>query len=75
MKLQSEQTKKIKEVFIKIDSSKDGLLTLEEIKTGMREVLDNMGSNFDWQELFKEIDTDGSGTIDYGEFVTAAVNK
>ena len=25
--------------------------------------------------MFKEIDTDGSGTIDYGEFVTAAVNK
>ena len=75
MKLQSEQTKKIKEVFIKIDSSKDGLLTLEEIKTGMREAFDNMNSNFDWQELFKEIDTDGSGTIDYGEFVTAAVNK
>ena len=49
MKLQSEQTKKIKEVFIKIDSSKDGLLTLEEIKTGMREVLDNMGTGFDWQ--------------------------
>lgn len=75
MKLQSEQTKKIKDVFIKIDSSKDGLLTLEEIKSGMREVLDNMGNGFDWQELFKEIDTDGSGTIDYGEFVTAAVNK
>ena len=41
----------------------------------MREAFDNMNSNFDWQELFKEIDTDGSGTIDYGEFVTAAVNK
>ena len=41
----------------------------------MREVLDNMSTGFDWQELFKEIDTDGSGTIDYGEFVTAAVNK
>ena len=75
MTLQSEETKKIKEVFIKIDSSKDGQLTLDEFKAGMREVLDNIGTSFDWQELFKEIDTDGSGTIDYGEFVTAAVNK
>ena len=25
--------------------------------------------------MFKEIDTDGSGSIDYGEFVTAAINK
>ena len=75
MTLRTEQTKQLKDVFIKIDSSKDGVLTLDEIKKGMQEVVVNFAHDFDWQELFREIDTDGSGTIDYGEFVTAAVNK
>ena len=75
MKLKSEQTKQIKDVFIQMDSSKDGVLTLDEIKKGMQEVAVNFGHEFDWKELFKEIDTDGSGTIDYAEFVTATVNK
>ena len=29
----------------------------------------------DLEDLFDQIDTDESGKIDYGEFVTAAVNK
>ena len=75
MTLQHEQTEQLKDVFIKIDSSKDGLLTIDEIRKGMREVQGNIGQDIDLQKMFKEIDTDGSGTIDYGEFVTAAINK
>ena len=42
----------------------------------MQDVLGTIDTkNVKWQEMFKEIDTDGSGAIDYGEFVTAAVNK
>ena len=41
----------------------------------MREVTGNLGSGIDLETLFREIDTDGSGTIDYGEFVTAAISK
>ena len=43
MTLQLEQTRQIKDVFIKIDSSKDGVLTLEEFKKGMQEVSVNFG--------------------------------
>ena len=42
----------------------------------MKETFNNFDTKgFNWKELFDEIDTDGSGAIDYGEFVTAAVNK
>ena len=76
MKLQSAETTKLKDAFIKIDASKDGVLTLDEIRKGMRETLNGIDTKgFNWKELFDEIDTDGSGAIDYGEFVTAAVNK
>ena len=76
MKLQSQETQKLKDAFIKIDSSQDGVLSLDEIRKGMRDTFKNFDmKSFDINELFDDIDTDGSGAIDYGEFVTAAVNK
>ena len=76
MKLQSSETLQLKDAFIKIDTSKDGVLTLDEVRKGMKETFKNFNAkSFDIQELFNEVDTDGSGAIDYGEFVTAAVNK
>ena len=66
----------MKEVFIKCDTSKDGMLSLDEMRKGMKDVLGNIDTDgFDWKNLFEQIDTDNSGAIDYGEFVTAAVNK
>ena len=29
----------------------------------------------DWSELIDQLDTNGDGKIDYGEFITAAVNR
>ena len=61
---------------MKCDTSKDGVLTLDEMRKGMEDVLGTIDTkDVDWKKMFKEIDTDGSGAIDYGEFVTAAVNK
>ena len=66
----------IKDVFIKCDTSKDGVLSYEEMKKGLQEVLGGLDTgSVNWKEMFDEIDTDKSGAIDYGEFVTAAVNK
>ena len=39
MTLQHEQTEQLKDVFIKIVSSKDGLLTIDEIRKGIEAIL------------------------------------
>merc|ERR1719464_705835 len=41
----------------------------------MKDALGTFDTEVDWKEMFDKIDTDKSGAIDYGEFVTAAVNK
>ena len=76
VKLQSKEMEDIKHVFIKLDSSMDGQIDIDEFKKGMKQVMGTLDAGgVDWKDLFNQIDTDGSGTIDYGEFVTAAVNK
>jgi Ca2+-binding EF-hand superfamily protein len=63
-------------MFLKLDKSKDGKLSFDEIKEGM-ENLEGIfkGTKAEYQELMRSLDKDGNGVIDYEEFITAAVNK
>ena len=63
-------------MFIKYDTSRDGFLSLDELREGMTEVLGTLkAQTADWSELIDQLDTNGDGKIDYGEFITAAVNR
>ena len=63
-------------MFINYDTSKDGFLSLEELRAGMTDVLGTLkAQTSDWSELIDQLDTNGDGKIDYGEFITAAVNR
>ena len=63
-------------MFIKIDTSQDGFLSLEELRIGMNEILGSLKAQCsDWSELIEQLDINGDGKIDYGEFITAAVNR
>jgi calcium-dependent protein kinase len=63
-------------MFKALDSSQDGFLTLEEIKKGLVEVLGEFKSQSnEWQVLIEQLDTNDDGRIDYGEFISAAVNR
>ena len=59
--------------FQEIDDNNDGKLTLEEIKLAASK---NKGINLELiEEIFKSIDTDGSGSIEYTEFISASLDK
>ena len=58
-------------LFKSLDKNSDGVLTIDEIKQGL-------GGNQSYKELdeiLKSIDTDGSGKVDYTEFIAATMEK
>lgn len=76
LKVQSNELVNMKQMFLGLDKSQDGFLTVEELQTGMAEVLGVMrAGSQDWNELIHQLDTNRDGKIDYGEFITAAVNR
>lgn len=54
-------------MFLMLDESKDGLLSVEEIKKGMDEVFGKLlgDTGMDYRELVKSLDRDNNGVIDY----------
>ena len=58
-----------------MDKNNDGMLSKEEIKEGYE---DHFGIPIEDEEIdtiFAAIDTDGSGAIDYSEFLMATMNQ
>ena len=56
-----------------LDKNGDGTLTVQEVRDSM----DKCGVKIpaDLEELMKDVDSDGSGTIDYTEFIAATLDK
>jgi len=71
--LSDDQIKELKTTFESLDENKDGTLTMKEISDGMScakiDIPDEM------QALLRNLDTDGSGCIDYTEFIAATLAK
>merc|ERR1711907_858461 len=72
--LSEESLKDLKEMFMGLDKDNDGTLTVDEMKKGMikagiKEIPDNL------MEIMKEVDSDGSGVIDYTEFLAATLSR
>jgi calcium-dependent protein kinase len=72
-RLSEEEVKKLKENFQKIDTNGDGMLSLEEVKKAISQNKGISLSNV--EQIFKSIDTDNSGNIDYTEFIAASLDK
>lgn len=68
---------------MKLNTSKTGYLTVEEIRAGTDQIkgLFNLSldkdKNFepDWEKLVKCIDVDNDGKVGFDEFVTAASDR
>merc|ERR1711920_813058 len=61
-----------RELFLAIDENGDGMLSMEELSHGVEKAGVNLDK--DMQRLIKDLDADGSGNIDYSEFIAAAVD-
>ncbi|KAJ7961224.1 putative Calcium-dependent protein kinase [Quillaja saponaria] len=71
--LSTDEVEDIKEMFKKMDSDNDGIVSIEELKSGFR----NFGSQLAESEvrmLIEAVDTNGKGTLDYGEFVAVSLH-
>ncbi|XP_051177536.1 calcium-dependent protein kinase 8 [Lolium perenne] len=71
--LSLEEVADIKEMFDNMDVGKNGKLTFEEFKAGLRK-LGNKMHDSDLRMLMDAADVDKNGTLDYGEFVTVSVH-
>jgi len=72
--LNEVQIKSLRETFLSLDSNGDGLLTLSELKEGLSQAgLTQLPQ--DLKEIMEGIDADGSGVIDYTEFLAATIEK
>ena len=72
-RLTDSEVKKLKDAFQKIDVNGDGMLTLEELKNAIN--LNPEVHVMNIEQIFKTIDTDNSGVINYTEFLAASIDK
>ena len=62
-------------MFNRLDTSKDGKLSLDELRKGIDELQAFFQfEDIDYEDLLKKMDADGDGEIDFSEFITAAFN-
>jgi len=72
--LDDNQIKALRETFMTLDANGDGLLTSKEMKEGLQ----NAGFKeipADLQAIMEQVDSDGSGMIDYTEFLAATMDR
>jgi len=71
--LTSEKIEKLRGMFMQMDSNSDGTLSISELKDGLE--WSGVASPANLDALLKEADTDGSGVVDYTEFLAATMDK
>lgn len=71
--MDSTNVKKLRDIFVSLDTNGDGMLTVEELKAGMQK--GGLEIPSDLQEIMESIDCDGNGVLEYSEFLTAALDK
>ena len=75
--IQLEQVHEAIKLFNKIDKNGDGQISKEELSKGLENFLKLTGNDLKQKVdiIFKNIDTDHNGFIEYEEFIRAAVDK
>ena len=69
----AEETEHVRQVFTKLDADGNGTLSFEEIRNGFTEHY--AMSSEELEDILRIWDQDGSGDIDYSEFITACINR
>ena len=64
---------KLKLAFRQLDKNQDGRITKDDMEKA--KVIKTFGMQQKWEELFKNVDLDNNGSVDYEEWITAAIDK
>lgn len=73
--LSKSERENLAKIFRAMDANGDGKLSLQEIKDGYNQFFGNKLDDTEIEKMFNSVDIDGSGFIDYSEFVVAAMNE
>ncbi|XP_030939088.1 calcium-dependent protein kinase 10-like [Quercus lobata] len=71
--LSVEEVEVIKDMFSLMDTDKDGKVTYEELRAGLRKVGSQLAEP-EIKMLMEVADVDGNGVLDYGEFVAVTIH-
>ena len=74
-RLDENEINSLKKTFEAFNIQKDGQISYEELKKGLRELNCQRITDEELCELFKSIDVDKNGKIDYTEFLAATLQK
>ena len=74
-RLDENEIENLKKVFEAFDKQKDGQITYDELKQGLIQLKSRNIKENDIIALFKSIDVDQNGKIDYTEFLAATIQK
>ena len=71
----NEEIKKLKEEFDKIDINKDGEISKEELVKCLEVLYPSQEAKLRAEQIFKEIDFNDDGSINFSEFLTVNIKK
>jgi calcium-dependent protein kinase len=65
----------LNDTFAQFDKNNDGKLSQEELLEGYKKIVGLHSATEETDMIMRNVDTDGSGYIDYSEFITASMNR
>jgi len=71
--MKEQDIEELQKTFAVLDKNRDGTLTIQEITDGLINAKMDIPSDF--HETLQNLDTDGSGQIDYTEFIAASLTQ
>ncbi|CAD8170533.1 unnamed protein product [Paramecium octaurelia] len=73
--ISKEEKNQLMQAFKEMDQNGDGILTKEEILETYKKYMDDETACQEVQKIMDLVDMDGSGTIDYTEFIIASMDR
>lgn len=70
-----EDRNELLDLFRQFDTNGDGVLSKQEVMEGYKAYLGDLEAEKEAERIMQEVDLDKSGTIDYNEFILAALNR